>query len=151
MIDAVLHVLASFQAGHLSTSFAHALRGLTARNTFVGICGSNRNETAIADFACALAGCVSVGIHSTYDPTGAAKVINNAELSVIVVDRERFPLIAKALPQCPSVRHVVLMDDKDDWADSHPALLPLLASVAVRQHIFLYFLAPCLVATLPVF
>jgi fatty acid CoA ligase FadD9 len=101
------------QLGHCATRLACALRSLVPRGAFVAFCGANRNETAITDFACALAGLVSVGVHSTFDAAGASSVLNNAEARVVVVDHDRLPLMVATLAdgRCPSVTHVVLMDD----------------------------------------
>ena len=60
--------------GHLYTlaqTTAKILRSRVSRGAHVGICGGNCIEWAVGDLACALAGCVSVGIHATYDVPSA--------------------------------------------------------------------------------
>lgn len=55
------------QVGDLSNRVAKAMRGAgVARGSHVGICGHNSFEWSVTDFACAISGCVSVGLHTTF-------------------------------------------------------------------------------------
>ncbi len=53
----------------------------------MAICGFNTIEWTLCVFACAVAGLVSVGIHSNYDDKEAIGVLNHSEAQVIVVSK----------------------------------------------------------------
>jgi long-subunit acyl-CoA synthetase (AMP-forming) len=62
---------------------AQAIRSLVPVGSFVGISGYNGIEWAVCDLACALAGCVSVGIHTTFDSASALHAIRHTQVSLL--------------------------------------------------------------------
>lgn len=71
------------QLGVLVRKTAEIIRSLVPRGSFVGICGYNGIEWAACDLACALAGCVSVGIHTTFDTASALHAIQHTDISLL--------------------------------------------------------------------
>ena len=55
----------------LAQTIAKVVRSRVPRGAHIGLCAGNCIEWAACDLACALAGCVSVGIHATYDVPSA--------------------------------------------------------------------------------
>ena len=51
--------------------------------TFLGIAGYNSIEWAVVDLACALSGCVSVGLHVTYDDSALQYVLNKTGVKLL--------------------------------------------------------------------
>jgi long-subunit acyl-CoA synthetase (AMP-forming) len=65
--------------GRMASIVAKVLRGTgISRGSFVAIAGYNDIEWAACDFACALAGLVSVGIHSTFNAEEALFALQNS-------------------------------------------------------------------------
>ena len=54
------------QVGRLATSVAKGLKRTLRPNAHVGVCGFNSFEWSLCDFADAMAGNVTVGLHTTY-------------------------------------------------------------------------------------
>lgn len=69
--------------GYLAELMARAIRSKVPRGSFVGISGGHSIEWAVCDFACALAGVCSVGIHLTYDAESAYHVLATTGVSLL--------------------------------------------------------------------
>lgn len=110
---------------------ARGLRQLASRGAHVAICGFNTFEWAVCDFACAIAGLVSVGIHSNYDAAEATNVLNHADIEIIVLSKAFFVtstdstsdrrfqtswMLQEVLPNVACVKAVVSMDTAPDEA-----------------------------------
>lgn len=63
---------------------AKIIRSLVPCGSFVGISGYNGVEWAVADIAVAFAGCVSVGIHTTFDTTSALHVLQHYQIALLL-------------------------------------------------------------------
>jgi fatty acid CoA ligase FadD9 len=72
---------------------ASGLRKFVDRGAHVAICGFNTIEWALCDFACAVAGLVSVGIHSNYEEKEAISVLNHSEAQIIIVSEAYLQLL----------------------------------------------------------
>jgi len=72
------------QLGVLATKTARIIRSLVPRGSFIGISGFNGIEWAVCDLACALAGCVSVGLHTTFDTASALHAIQHTDISLLL-------------------------------------------------------------------
>jgi long-subunit acyl-CoA synthetase (AMP-forming) len=100
----------------LAVSVAKIIRFYVPRGSFVGISGYNGIEWAVCDIACALAGCVSVGLHSTYDAQSAYHAITKADISLLFCAAD---LVYSQATINASNNHVVTRAKKDeDSADS---------------------------------
>ena len=64
----------------LAQAIARVVRSRVPRGAHIGLCAGNCIEWAACDLACALAGCVSVGIHSTYDVPSALHAMKTGRL-----------------------------------------------------------------------
>mmetsp|Transcript_30395 Transcript_30395/g.91143 ORF Transcript_30395/g.91143 Transcript_30395/m.91143 type:complete len:1957 (+) Transcript_30395:98-5968(+) len=110
-------------------------RGLVAlglkQGDYVAISGYNDFEWAVADFAVARAGMVSVGIHGTYTPHDAAAVLTSVACSALLFMKdlaltprreaaEKWS-VKSIRAMCPSIKYYVAMDcspsDVEDGAD----------------------------------
>jgi long-subunit acyl-CoA synthetase (AMP-forming) len=101
-------------------------RGLTdleglQKGSYVAIAGYNDFEFAVADFAIAVAGMVSVGVHGTYTDRDAVAAISKVKCSALLFMRDMALLpqrqsasrwsVQSVKAACLSVRHFVVMDD----------------------------------------
>lgn len=77
----------------------------------VGICGGNRVEWLLADFACAFNHYVSVGLHATWPPNELEYVLTLAEVDAVFCDAEHVPLFVAAHRAAGYPRLIVSMDD----------------------------------------
>jgi len=69
----------------LTEQVAKGLLTLGARGRFVAVAGYNTLEWSVADFATMLSGNALVGVHTTYSPSAAAAVLNNASPHVLLL------------------------------------------------------------------
>jgi fatty acid CoA ligase FadD9 len=114
---------------------------------FVGICGFGSVDWVVVDLACLYLSAVSVPIQTSASPTDLRNIVNEAELVCVVCSLAQLELIASVLPDCPTVRSVVVMDvDEQDrsaleaWAlarqtleEEHGAELRVLRLSEVEQ------------------
>jgi fatty acid CoA ligase FadD9 len=135
--------------GQLAKRIASTVRALSPsikRGDRVGICGYNTFEWACVDFACMLAGLMSVGLHTTNNNPTTAAVINNASISVLFVVADRVLKhtvdedsesavcwsVEGIAQQCATLTHVIVMDSRIDdalaasLASTHLQVLSLL-------------------------
>ena len=108
--------------GMLVQRVAVGLRRLgLPEGAYVAISGYNDFEFAIADFAVAVAGMVSVPIHGTYTSAAAAAVVNKVRCVGVCFMRDHANVAARKanggkwsiqdlVAHCPSLQHAVVMD-----------------------------------------
>ncbi len=100
--------------GDRSKNFGHGLRHLIDPRGYLGICGANRPEWMITDFACIFQGIISVPMYTLYNDRETAFVINNTKVSVVVCDKQMLSKFIGIHSQCPSLQHIVCMDPLPD-------------------------------------
>jgi len=98
-LDAQVRALAS---GLLSLGLGRAER--------VGIYLDKRLETVVASFAAPAAGAVFVPINPILKAEQVGFIVRDCDVRVLITSRERWLALQPALAQCPSLRHVVLVD-----------------------------------------
>jgi fatty-acyl-CoA synthase len=76
----------------------------------IALWAKNRIEYIVFWFACCKIGAIMVPLDYWYRPQDAQFIINNAGIRTIVCAGEYFPMIA-ALQNCPSIDHVITLDD----------------------------------------
>ncbi len=91
-------------------NFGCGLRDIIAPRGFLGICATHRPEWVITDFACVLQSIISVPIYCLFNDREVAHVINNANVSVIVCDKQMLAKFIRLYAECPSLRHIICMD-----------------------------------------
>jgi long-chain acyl-CoA synthetase len=88
------------------------------RGDFVAIMSRNRPEHLIADLAAVHLGATPVSLYNTLAPEQIAYIAEHCQAKVAVVEgREFMERWEKVRPELPSLRHVVLLSDADDFAD----------------------------------
>jgi fatty acid CoA ligase FadD9 len=110
---------------------ASGLRGERLADTgdFVGICGFGSVDWVVADLACLYLSAVSVPIQTGASPTDLRNIVNEAGLTCVACSLAQLELLASVLPDCPTVRGLVVMDIDDQdpaaldaWALARQAL-----------------------------
>jgi fatty acid CoA ligase FadD9 len=113
--------------GRASAALARGMltRKIFAPGDFVGVCGTNRVEWFIADFALLLAGAVVVPIHTYLDDGTLASIAKNCELKAVVCSPETAPSFSRVRvafregehgDSCSSlIEHVVCMPDANSF------------------------------------
>jgi fatty acid CoA ligase FadD9 len=94
--------------------------GIVRPGTMMGIAGFGSVEWMIADLAALYLAAVAVPL-----PTGTADlpaILSDAGIEVVAASLEQLPAVAAALPACPSIRAVVVLD-VDLRASAHEAAL----------------------------
>jgi fatty acid CoA ligase FadD9 len=84
--------------------------GLADTGTFVGICGFGSVDWVVADLACLYLAAVSVPIQTSITRADLRSLIREAELRCVVCSLAQVDLLASVLPDCPSVKSLVVMD-----------------------------------------
>ncbi|KJE91167.1 hypothetical protein CAOG_02344 [Capsaspora owczarzaki ATCC 30864] len=78
--------------------------------TFVAICGFNRLEWFIADFACAILGIVAVPIHTAISSLAdLAHILNTSNVEAAVCSDRVLPAFLRVQQQCPQLKFVIRM------------------------------------------
>jgi fatty acid CoA ligase FadD9 len=83
---------------------------LAETGAFVGICGFGSVDWVVADFACVYLAAVSAPLQTGMSQADLQQIIREAELSCMVCSVEQLDLIESVLPECPSLRNIVVMD-----------------------------------------
>ncbi|CAF1510481.1 unnamed protein product [Adineta ricciae] len=100
--------------GERIMKLSHGLRRLMKPREFIGICGSNRPEWLITDFACILQSFITVPIYCQFTDREVSYIVQNTPLSIVVCDREMLPKFVRIHGECPSLRHIICMDPVDE-------------------------------------
>ncbi|WP_249714826.1 fatty acid--CoA ligase [Rhizomonospora bruguierae] len=102
------------EVGVQAARLAHALRELgVTGDQRVGTFMWNNNEHLIAYFAVPSMGAVLHTLNIRLFPDQLAYIATHAEDKVVLVDGTLVPLLAKVLPELPTVEHVVLVGAGD--------------------------------------
>ncbi len=92
--------------------FAHGLMQLgLQRSERVAIYLEKRFECVIASFGAPAAGAVFVPVNPLLKPEQAVFIMQDCGVQVLVTSPERLAMLSEVLPQCPSLRHVVVTGD----------------------------------------
>ncbi|MGD0880877.1 MAG: acyl-CoA synthetase [Acidimicrobiales bacterium] len=106
--------------------FAHHVAGLgLARGSHVGILARNRSEWVESMIGCYKARCVPVNLNYRYVAPELRYVIENADLEVLVYEREYSALVADALEGASLSRPLHLLVLDDDTPDGTPGASPV--------------------------
>jgi long-chain acyl-CoA synthetase len=100
-----------------AAEIAAGLAGLGVRHgDTVGLMAANRPEHLIADAGAMHAGATPISLYSTLAPEQIAYVVDNAGITVAVLEnRDVMKRWDDVRDQMPSLRHVVLLEDADDF------------------------------------
>ncbi len=80
----------------------------------VGVLGFNRPEWCVMDMAAMMAGGMSAGIYQTNSPEEIAYILTHSEAPFILCESaEYLEKIAKIAPDCPALKHIIMMDGAD--------------------------------------
>ena len=93
--------VAQFAAGLLALDVGRAER--------VAVYLEKRFETVVSAFGTCAAGAVHVPVNPVLKPEQVAYVLRDCGVRVLVTSAQRLALLADVLPQCPALRHVVLV------------------------------------------
>ena len=91
-----------------ASGIAHA--GLAKTGELVGISGFGGVDWVVADLACLYLGITAVPLQTRMVPADLQQIIRETELGCIVCSALELDSIEAVLPQCPSVRSLVVMD-----------------------------------------
>jgi long-subunit acyl-CoA synthetase (AMP-forming) len=103
---------------HLFSPLDHVqTHAVDSGRTVAGICGRNSTKWVVADFACAAAGVVSVGLHVTFSVQELAAIFERTQMSVVFADSEFAPLVLAATRSnsTTTVRIVAFMGTSDEY------------------------------------
>lgn len=76
----------------------------------VCIYSRNRSAWVISDFACALAGITSVGLHTSWPKEEAAHVLNETSAVIVIASADQLPTVFSVASQCPKLKCIISMD-----------------------------------------
>ncbi len=92
----------------LASGWSHS--GLVHIGQTVGILGFASPEFVIAELACLYLGAISAPLQAHMPSGDFEYIVNEAEITCLVVSWEQLPATLKALPRCPTVKSIVLID-----------------------------------------
>jgi acyl-CoA ligase (AMP-forming) (exosortase A-associated) len=114
----------SITYGELASGIESAAAGLLRlglqKLERVAIYLPKRPETVIAFFAAARAGCTFVPVNMLLRPEQVLHILNDCGVRTLVTSPDRLGQLAETLRQCPSLRHVVLVDAPDPLPAAGP-------------------------------
>jgi long-subunit acyl-CoA synthetase (AMP-forming) len=90
-----------------------AFMGLEKKGKVV-IYAETQRDWMVSAFASWYSNAQVVTIYATLGAEGAVHGINETEASVVIADQKLLKIVAKILPECPSIKHVVTMTKSDD-------------------------------------
>ena len=120
--------------GHREVSYAnlqrdanrlsHVLHSLgVERGSRVAIVMPQRPEVAVAHISCQQLGAIAMPLSVLFGPEAIEYRLQDSEAMVAIVDSNALAAIDAALPQCPSLKHVIALDtQRDDLIDWDSAL-----------------------------
>ncbi|ESU43669.1 Long-chain-fatty-acid--CoA ligase [Giardia duodenalis] len=103
----------------------------------VGIMSANRVEWALVDLACGALGAITVPIYDTIALADIIFIANDSQITTLFLTLNTLQVWSAAAPSCPTVKTVVLFDDRYDdrwfihkaWAHATGIKHPPLTSV----------------------
>lgn len=76
------------------------------------ILAANSPEWTLVDAGCQFAGIIDVPIYTTLSPESVRYILNDSSSKVLFLDtKEAYERIAEILPECPSLEHIVFVDE----------------------------------------
>ncbi len=78
----------------------------------VGVFLDKRNETVASVFGASAAGCAFVPVNPALKPQQVAHILADCDVRVLITTSERWSLLIEELKRCPSVEHVVLVENQ---------------------------------------
>jgi len=102
----------NFGAGILKTC------GLKPGN-FVGLWSINQKEWIIAEQGSYAYSLVPIPLYDTLGPDASQYIINQSEMTVLVVSKANLPKVKEIAPNCPTLRHVIVMEGAADEKFEH--------------------------------
>jgi fatty acid CoA ligase FadD9 len=100
----------------LATGLTRDPRTTLRAGEVVGIYGFGSIEYVLADLACLYAGAASAVLQMGMPAEDLAHLVNEAGFAIIVCALENLPAVLMVLPDCPSLRSVVVMDCRGEGA-----------------------------------
>lgn len=119
-----LHTISYGEVWSRASAFASGLvrEGFAKTGDLVGICGFGSTDWVVADLACLYLAAVSVPLQTGMSAADTQQIIRETELACIVCSVEQLGAIEAVLPQCPSVRSIVVMDLREGDRDAEATL-----------------------------
>eukprot|EP00005_Dracoamoeba_jomungandri_P000521 CAMPEP_0174254172 /NCGR_PEP_ID=MMETSP0439-20130205/3517_1 /TAXON_ID=0 /ORGANISM="Stereomyxa ramosa, Strain Chinc5" /LENGTH=671 /DNA_ID=CAMNT_0015335623 /DNA_START=35 /DNA_END=2047 /DNA_ORIENTATION=- len=77
----------------------------------LGMFSINRWEVIISDLSCYSNSFVTVSLYDTLGEDSVEYVINHAEVTAVIVSRDKIPEILKVANNCPSLKFIIQMED----------------------------------------
>jgi len=106
-------------------AFTHGLRSLgVGQGDRVAIHSENRPEWVYADVATETLRAIVVGVYPTNPPSELSYILQNSGAKVLVAeDQEQVDKALAALPDCPALECIVVIDPKGLGGYDHPAIV----------------------------
>ena len=96
------------------SQFADCLIGLNlSKGTRIGIYLPKQVEAVISMFAASRAGLVFVPINPILKPQQVAYIAQNCNIQLIITSCQRANLLQPTISQCPDLKHLILVDEKN--------------------------------------
>ncbi|XP_046854706.1 long-chain-fatty-acid--CoA ligase 5-like isoform X2 [Xenia sp. Carnegie-2017] len=76
-----------------------------------GIYAVNKLEWMLMDRACVMFSFVSVPLYESLGVEACIYIINHAELSLVVCDENKLPILLESFHQCPKLKHIIKIGD----------------------------------------
>eukprot|EP00798_Chlamydomonas_sp_ICE-L_P032544 gene32544-17261_t len=109
------------QVGDARTSIGSGLLELGVRpGSAMGIYSTNCREWVLVDGAMSAYSVVSVPLYDTLGPDSVEYISNHAELSAVACSAAMLPTMMQCLPQCPSVKLVVVYGQSGRLPEAPP-------------------------------
>lgn len=78
-----------------------------SQQTFIGIYGPNRVEWALTDLGCQMFSMISVPVYDTHGAEECIYIINHANLSTIVCNEDKVPLLLEKAQLCKELKNLI--------------------------------------------
>lgn len=86
---------------------------LVAPGDMVGVCAFTAPDSVLATNACLYLMATFVPLHAPTTPETLARILNETELRVVIVDREQLPAFLAVLPACPGLKSLVVISSNE--------------------------------------
>eukprot|EP00002_Diphylleia_rotans_P018759 TRINITY_DN362_c0_g3_i1.p1 TRINITY_DN362_c0_g3~~TRINITY_DN362_c0_g3_i1.p1 ORF type:complete len:675 (-),score=149.65 TRINITY_DN362_c0_g3_i1:332-2356(-) len=102
------------------TNFGSGLVNLgIKKGDCIGLFSQNNSCWTIGDLACASYSYVSVPLYDTLGTSAVVFIAQQAEIKVVVCAKDKLKIIKEAVPSCPTLKYVVLMEAIDEADKSY--------------------------------